>query len=109
MEANIEEISGTVTDHELLLESLRERCLYEKVAKDDFKNHYKTWYNYMVYLQTEIAYRKEFSKENSDNAFEFLEISNEEIEKCVNNSFDVPGDYQSENRILKEDRQWQNL
>lgn len=32
-----------------------------------------------------------------------------EIEKCVNNSFETPGNYQSDNKLLKEDRFWQNL
>lgn len=63
----------------------------------------------MVYMQTEIAFRLEFSKENSDRGFDFLDIDPEEIEKCVNNSFDVPGNFQSDNRILREDRAWQNL
>lgn len=35
-----------------------------------------------------------------------MKIDHEEIEKCVNNSFERPGDYQSENKILKEDRDW---
>lgn len=88
------------------MESLREKCLYEKVAKEDDTQVYKTWYNFMVYMQTEIAFRQEFSKENSDRGFEFLDIDPEEIERCVNNSFDIPGNYQSDNRILREDRTW---
>lgn len=105
----IQEVARTVADHELLMESLREKCLYEKVAKEDDTQVYKTWYNFMVYMQTQIAFRQELNKEASDRGFEFLDIDAEEIEKFVNNSFDIAGDYQSDNRILREDRAWQNL
>ena len=63
----------------------------------------------MVFLQSQISFYKEFSKENSDSALELLEIDPKEIELCVNNSFDFPGNYQSDNRFLREDREWQNL
>jgi hypothetical protein len=32
-----------------------------------------------------------------------------EIERCVNNSFESPGNYQSDNKYLKEDRFWQAI
>lgn len=60
-------------------------------------------------MQMDIAFRNELTKENSDRAFEYLGVEPEDIEKCVNNSFEEPGNYQSDNKILKEDRKWQQL
>lgn len=93
-------------DLTLLLESLREKCLYNMVSKTDNTQTYKTWYNYMVYMQMDIAFRNELTKENSDRAFDFLDINPNDIEKCVNDSFVEPGNYQSDNKILREDREW---
>jgi len=75
------------------LESLREKCLFNYVAKKDPSNTYKEWYNYMVYMQIDVSFRKELSKENSDRAFEYLNIDSDMIEKCVNDSFDEPGNF----------------
>lgn len=61
----------------------------------------------MVFMQMQIAYNERLDKEQTDTGFEFLGIDPEEIENCVNNSFAEPGNYDSENRILKEDREWQ--
>ena len=47
----------------------------------------------MVYMQIDISFRKELNKDNSDRAFEFLEIDSDMIEKCVNNSFEEPGNF----------------
>ena len=41
----------------------------------------------------DIAFSGELSKINSDRAFNTLDIDAEEIEKCVNNSFEIPGNY----------------
>lgn len=102
----LQEVSKTVPDLTLLLESLREKCLYNMISKTDNTQTYKTWYNYMVYMQMDIAFRNELTKENSDRAFDFLDINSDDIEKCVNDSFVEPGNYQSDNKILREDREW---
>jgi hypothetical protein len=34
---------------------------------------------------------------------DFLDVDPEEIEKCVEDSFEEPGNYQSDNKILRED------
>ena len=46
------------------------------------------------------------SATNSYKAMEMLNINPENIKKCVEDSFATPGDYQSDNRILKEDQYW---
>ena len=105
----LKEVSKTVGDLTLLLESLREKCLYQMEAERDSTNTYKTWYKYMVYMQMDIAFRDELTKENSDRAFEFLDVDPAVIEKCVNDSFEEPGNYQSDNKILRADREWQGF
>jgi len=60
----------------------------------------------MAYMQMDIAREQKFTRESSDRALDFLEIDADEIEKCVNNSFEEPGNYQSDNTILREDSKW---
>lgn len=45
----------------------------------------------------------------SENVMKKMSIPIETIDTCVNNSFEIPGDYQSDNKFLKEDRKWQRI
>ena len=100
-------VASKTPPRELLLSALREKCLYELVVKEDDTQVYKKWFDYMVFMQMQIAYNEKLDKDETDVGFEFLDIDPEVIEKCVNNSFAEPGNYESENRILKADREWQ--
>ena len=38
-----------------------------------------------------------------------MDVDADEIEKCVEDSFEEPGNYQSDNKILREDAKWQRI
>ena len=42
-------------------------------------------------------------------ALSMVNTSPLDIEKCVNNSFVEPGNFESDNKYLREDRKWQAL
>ena len=94
---------------DVLIESLREKCVYQIVANQDDTQVYKKWYNYMTFMQLEIMKDQQITIANSERALSHIGISPEEVNDCVENSFVEPGNYQSENRILKEDRKWQEI
>jgi len=60
----------------------------------------------MAYMQMDISSYQKLSKESSDRALKFLDVEAEEIENCVMDSFEEPGNYQSDNKILREDSKW---
>ena len=57
----------------------------------------------MAYMQMDISVQGKIDPESSKRAFDFLDVDSEEIEKCIEDSFEEPGNYQSDNKILRED------
>ena len=44
-----------------------------------------------------------FTDACANNVLKKLDISSDVITKCIDDSFEVPGDYSSDNKILRED------
>ena len=60
----------------------------------------------MISLIEQINEVKEFDEEMSIRTIEALKIEPEVIQNCVKESFSENGNYQSDNKILAEDRKW---
>ena len=91
------------------MENLRSKCVYEYTLKNGNsfdKSIHGQWFRYMYAMNTLVLAQGELTKSWSTRVLEQIGISPQEINLCVNNSFAEPGNYQSENRFLKEDRWW---
>jgi hypothetical protein len=49
---------------------------------------------------------KMYSEGCSKEVLEELEIKTQDIDECVRASFETPGDFESDNKILREDKQF---
>ncbi len=61
-------LSAKTSDLDLIMESLRERCLYEKVLKDDKSSVLLRWYQYMYNFITLSLDSQTISASNSYKA-----------------------------------------
>lgn len=87
-------------------EVLRQKCLFKQL--DEFDK--AEWFMYMdrfyqeCYMKDTVSFRY-YNKECSSKILaDFEDISEFAINECINKSFVQPGDYSSENIILKEDQ-----
>ena len=80
------------------------------MMKSNNKNQTGTfWYTYMqLYMQHSME-DGQLLEQPSVTIMKALGIKPEEIKTCVEQSFEEPGNFQSDNRILKEDRHWSRI
>ena len=102
-------LGNRVTDLDLIMESIRSRCVYNWVIEKNQDLVLKTWYRYMISVGTLSLQKMELGKQISSNVLQTMGIPENEITECVNSSFAVKGNYQSDNKFLKEDRKWQRI
>lgn len=93
----------------LLLDSLRQKCVYLHELKEDSTQVFKKWFKYVNFINTISIQSGKYGEKDYVKGLEFIDVSRSDIDKCVEDSFVEPGNYQSENKILKEDRYWQSL
>jgi len=105
-DSKLHALANVVEDKVLIMEALREKCVYESVVAEDETLVLKKWYNYMSLLSMSAITRGNLTKEIAENIMGVYKIDKLQIETCVNNSFDISGDYQSDNKYLREDRKW---
>jgi hypothetical protein len=87
------------------LEMIRSRCLSEQLP-DRFL---AKWFTYMQLFkencyEASLATFKKYTKECSHGILESLDIPVDDIEKCVEESFEMAGDLNSKNKLLEIDR-----
>ena len=63
----------------------------------------------MTFMQLEIMKNQAITIKSSNEALTHIGLDHKEVDTCVENSFVEPGNYQSENLLLKEDRKWQSI
>ena len=102
------QLANNIPDIELIMENLRSKCVYQHTVNVNSPTDGQ-WFRYMYAMNTLVLSNGELSKEWSDKILTQIGISPDKILQCVNNSFVEPGNYQSDNKILKEDRWWQRL
>ena len=66
----------------------------------------KDWFNYMVMIDEASIMSQKLTKSVSDMALSHISMDSDKVERCVNASFDEPGNYLSDNKYLREDRKW---
>lgn len=119
-EYNLQERGIHMTGKETLMQALREKCLH-KIMSEKYKDEgdlFFTFFGYTGACFTDLdVYNPD---EHIDHPKSFEECydwstvqikGNEEVgtlNKCVDDSFAIPGDVETDNTILREDRQWAN-
>ena len=94
------------------MESIRDKCVYEAVKSAGDPTFHR-YFNHLVILRDNLLKIGAITKSNIDkilrHSFKVLELDLTEINECVENSFDEVGNYESDNKFLREDRKWQEL
>jgi hypothetical protein len=104
---------------EMMKESIFEKCLYQYIVdRDGTEIDYKDWFNYMISMRQDIDSHSKHNNMGYDfdttpqRILKKLGYSNSQVKtinKCVDNSFNIPSDLRTDNSILSEDKQWQQL
>lgn len=95
---------------EILLQALREKCLHDLISDkyDDEGTVYWTFFKYLDECFVENGPKVKSLSECFDWSTVVID-GNEEVKainKCVANSFEVSGDYDTDNYILAADKAW---
>lgn len=92
------------TGREILYENLREKCLHDILqnSKDEGK-----WWDYMHWVHTHC--RNDISEDCSKRGMDKLELSYNDVNRCVLNSFEGDNHTEADNLILaKEAMYWRS-
>ena len=116
-EYDLESKGVSMTGREVLTQALREKCLHN-IMSTKYKDEgdlYWTFFNYIGKCFTDdFTMNSSFHPKSLDECYDWSEVKimdHEEVgnlNKCVDESFKVPGDTTSDNSILRNDRKWAN-
>jgi hypothetical protein len=96
-----------INDGEILMESLRQRCIYEVVSKEDPDGSLQKWFDYTVGFLDNCMDKTIFGSDCSYAQIKNTGINYDEVRKCVEGSFVRRGDgLIIDNTILAEDTNW---
>lgn len=116
-EYNLKDTDFEMSGRAVLIQGLREKCLHQLIS-NKYDSEGGLFFTFFRYLET--CFTKADSKgvtvhaKSLDDCYDWSTVlinNNEEvgyINKCVEGSFVRTGEYQTENRILKQDRDWAN-
>ena len=74
----------------------------EKVVNANFTK----WFNYAVNFMKECDSTAKFNRQCAENVMRDLNINADDVQDCFDKSFERRGNKKSDNRILKEDKDW---
>ena len=98
-----------IKEVDVLEENVRERCIYEVVRDRRNDNDEHMFFNYLYNFKVEcVETRGRFGIHCSHRIMKEVGIKPEEVEICLQESFDTSEDWQSENKLLRSDRQHAN-
>lgn len=87
--------TGPLTGKHIVFEDLRQICIY--------KEDKEKWWDYIQEMNKTCPTSK-FNTNCYRNAISESEIDAQKIEKCMNESFSMPGNHSSDNKLLKKER-----
>ena len=103
-----------MTGRDLLTQSLREKCLHDLISQK-YSDEGVLFWTFFKYLDTCFIEDKKKQAQSLNDCYDwstvkingYEEIDN--INKCVKNSFEDPGNQDSYNKILADDSRWAAL
>ena len=118
-EYDLENMGVSMTGKEILTQALREKCLHRLMSEKyaDEGSLFWTFFGYLSKCFVTGGYglnNPEDMPKNFDECYDWSTVmieGNEEIDTlnaCVDGSFAVPNDIETDNSILREDRLWAN-
>lgn len=66
------------------------------------------WFNYVLNFLEQCNTADTYNANCAKHRMKELDIDEEKVNDCMKNSFVKPGDTQSHNKLLREDREWAN-
>ena len=105
-----------MTGKEILQQSLRERCLH-KLLTTKYKEEGESYMYWTFFAMLGSCFAQDHHKaidppRSFDDCFDWASFEvkdasdSQYIQDCVDDSFKVTGDQESDNEILREDRIW---
>mmetsp|Transcript_24017 Transcript_24017/g.29859 ORF Transcript_24017/g.29859 Transcript_24017/m.29859 type:complete len:197 (+) Transcript_24017:773-1363(+) len=104
-----------MTGRDILMQALREKCLHQLMTSK-YKDEGDLFFTFFGYLRTCFEDKPDFRSSEQpkslNDCFDWSTVmiqGNEEVgylNECVRESFTVPGDMSTDNKILREDRTW---
>jgi len=118
-EYNLEAKGVSMTGKEVLMQALREKCLH-KLMTTKYKDEGDLYWTFFSYLgkcfgsnsENFMMLTEKDLPKSLDECYDWSTVriqNNEEVgylNECVEGSFAIRGDHESENRILREDKNW---
>jgi len=114
-EYELEKKGVSMKGKEVLLQAIREKCLH-KLMSTKYTDEGSMFFTFFTYISKCFANDMPFIGAKGPNSFDscydwstVLISGNEEIDylnKCVDESFAVTNDFETDNAILREDRKW---
>jgi hypothetical protein len=84
---------ATVDPVAMLEQSLREKCIYKELLKEERVNYnFTKWFNYAINVVEDCKTAHSFLGECSHRQMRHLKIDEEAVKNCVDNSFVRKGD-----------------
>ena len=119
-EYNLESKGVHMSGKEVLMQALREKCLH-KIMSEKYHDEGDLFFTFFGYTGKCFTDTKVYnpdthidSPKSFDECYDWTTViieGTEEVEnlnKCVTESFAIPADVETDNKILREDRQWAN-
>ena len=98
-----------VRPFDLFMESLREKCIYLQKS-NSYRDDEHIFFTYLYHMRKDCYENKNTIKRKcAEDVMRSLDIDIDKVQECISDSFDIKGDYQSDNSILEEDRRHSNL
>ena len=95
-----------VTDHQLLMENLRSKCVHIVTKKDtSVEPDDLRFFNYLYNMRIDCTHGKQgITTWCSDDVLKAINVDVSAVDRCVDNSFKEPGNETSGNELLFEDK-----
>ena len=103
------DVLDDIPDHDIIMEAIREKCVYELVMEHREDKVLKRFFNYLYLMHGLTTKKGRISDKEAEKALGYTGLTLETVQKCVNESFIEEGNYQSDNKYLREDRMWQYI
>ena len=114
-EYDLEKKGVKMTGKDVLLQAIREKCLH-KLMSTEYGDEGDMFFTFFSYIEKCFAHNMPLDGAETPNSFDacydwstVLVQGEERVEymnKCVDESFAVTGDQETDNAILREDKEW---
>ena len=90
---SMHDIVDEIPDSDIIMEALRDKCIYKLVNAHKSSKLLKRFFNYLFIMHGLTSEKAAITEKMVDRAATFAGLQLSEIQECVNNSFVEPGNF----------------